>query len=141
MTPFNRVFLARPSLSFKVQILSSSRGHLHVGFCQPFTPIPLRFNPVSWFLCRADTQLFECGKHGPVCAEGMRITAGTIVSVEKDPRKCALLFRLDGTDLVNSRGEAFGWRSTGLSVEEFNALVGVVEFHFQSAGDEVQILD
>ena len=66
MTPFTRVFLAHPSLSFKVQILSSSLDHLHVGFCQPFTPTPLRFNLVEWLLCRADTQLFECGKHGPV---------------------------------------------------------------------------
>ena len=66
-----------------------------------------------------------------------------MVSVEKnpDPSQCALRFRLDGKELVDTNGERIGWRPTGLSAEEFNALVGVVEFHSQSVGDEVLIVD
>lgn len=139
--PFVRVFLFAPSTTFKVRILSSSREHLHVGYCQPFSPTPLRFNSVAWFMCRADTQLFECGKHGPVSAPETRITAGTLVSVEKDSRKCALRFQLNGMDIVDAHGKPFGWRATGLSSEDFEELVGVVEFHSQSPGDEVLIVD
>ena len=141
MTPFVRVFCETPVNTFKVKIIRSLSEHLHVGMCLPFSPTPLRFNAHAWFLCRADSQLFERGKYGP--ASVTRFGVGAVVSVEKDPdpSQCALRFRLDGKELVDINGEPFGWRPTGLSADEFNALVGVVEFQSQSVGDEVLIVD
>ena len=60
------------------------------------------------------------------------------MQVEKHlPSRC-LRFMVDGRDLVDKKGEPYGWRPTGLSDEKFASLVGAVQLY--RYGDGVEIL-
>lgn len=141
-TQFVCAFLESPQRKLKYRIFRSYGTHLHVGmrvrdgYRDP--ALPLRFDPHTWFICIAGTQLFEGGRAGPGTIS--TIPEGAIVTVEKDFETQSLRFRVNGADPIDKDGRQFGWRQTKLSPEAFEALVGVVEFDSKNLGDEIQLV-
>lgn len=143
ITQFVSAFLEAPQRKLKFRLFRCYGTHLHIGmrvrdgYRDP--ALPLRFDPHTWFICRAGSQLFEGGRAGPGTINN--IPEGAILTVEKDFQTQTLRFRVNGADPVDKEGRPFGWRQTGLSPEAFESLVGVVEFDRNNLGDEVQLVE
>ena len=142
-TRFVSAFLESPQRKLKYRLFRCYGTHVHIGMrvrdAYRDPTLPLRFDPHTWFICRAGSQLFEGGRAGMNTVNN--IPEGAIVTVEKDFQTQSLKFRVNGADPINKEGLSFGWRPTGLSPEAFDALVGVVEFDSTNLGDEVQLVN
>ena len=131
-----------PQLVFKGRLIRCS-GILFIGVCLPQAIREPKQPPWKdsfvWLIGCGLTKLYEGGKFGPETRD--HIPVGAVVSIEKQPNEKALRFRVNGKDPVDKRtGEPFGWRPTGLSSEDFDALVGCAEFYKQNEGDAVEIV-
>ena len=114
-----------PSDRFVVRILRNPQhNNLYIGLAAPDAPLDdwSAFMKQSFLIHTYISQLFERGKWGPRGKSS--IGENAVVSVAKDFAHRALIFRVDGNELFE--GKPYGRRETGLSAEQFAALVGAI---------------
>ena len=130
---------AVPSDRFEVRIRRNpNKCNLFIGFAAPDAPLDdwSAFGKQSFLLYTGDSQLVERNNLGPKGKSP--IGENAVVSVAKDFAHRALVFRVDGNELFDKAGKPYGRRETGLSAEQFAALVGAVTIGYKD--DEVEIV-
>ena len=133
------VLCAVPSDRFEVRIRRSQQPRgLCIGFAAPDAPLDdwNAFWKQSFLIYTYNSQLYERGNWGPIGKSNIRENA--VVSVANDFAHRALVFRVDGNELFDTAGKPYGRRETGLSAEQFAALVGAVQMRWKD--DEVEIV-
>ena len=128
-----------PSDRFEVRIRRNPQHNsLYIGFAAPDVPLDdsSAFRKQSFLITTGNSKLIERYIAGPEGKSNIRENA--VVSVAKDFAHRALVFRVDGNELFNTAGKPYGRRETGLSAEQFAALVGAVLMGWKD--DEVEIV-